>query len=230
MIPLFFVLATIHMSFFGRALYKFCKGEKSRLKIIAHYFFLFCSVLTAPGFLISLTIFECSPQNNYQQSTKCFQGYHIVLMFMALITTIWLLLANIFKIIFYINRNPFKFPYYTCSSNLWMLGNLILKLAPAIFVIIDPNLQFDVLYIVSYAALNLGYLVFFRFFQPYYRSNGFFEKNSLYSEVITAIVITFFIPLYFISEKYEKNCVFLSSWMIGGIISSYFTMYFREKR
>lgn len=148
-------------------------------------------------------------------------------MFMALIIIVWLFLANIFKIIFYINRNPFRFPYYTCSSNLWMIGSLVLKLAPAIFVIIDPKLEFNVLYIVSFAALNLGYLAFFRFFQPYYRSNQFCDQISLHSETITPIVITFFIPIYFLSGKYEQNCIFLSSWLIAIMISCYIVMYFK---
>ena len=121
---------------------------------------------------------------------------------MACIIVIWLFATFIYQFMFYITRNPFVFCYYTCSNNLWMLGKLLLKLAPAIFLVIDSELKFDVLYFVSLIALNSGYLFGFRFMFSYYRSNQHIESVLLRCETCSTVVVISLIPLHFISSMF----------------------------
>ena len=214
LIPLFFCIVAAHLGVYARSFYKFTRGEQSRLKVIAHYFFVASSTLAAPGFLLNINIFTCSESSPYSTSGKCYEGFHIILLIMAFVNNLWLIGATAYKTLLYIDRNPFVSNYFSCSSNLWMLGNLVIKIAPPLYLIFDPIMQYNVLYIVSIAILNLSPLAIFRFFLPYYRNCLTIDTITLRFDALTLMVISSFIPIHF-SSYIPANCVFVLSWVVG---------------
>lgn len=91
-------------------------------------------------------------------------------MILALLNLLWLIFCIFFVFIFYVNRDPFASDYYGSSSNLWMLGKFIIKLAPVIYINVDPYLDFNVLYIVSFAGINLLNFGIFKIMWPFFRN------------------------------------------------------------
>lgn len=199
----------------ARAFYKFKQNSESRLALPVHCLFCLTIVIFSPSFLINLATLVCSSSSPYHQTRTCYSGYHILLSLMSIVNLIWLFFVVTYQVMFYMSRNPFLPSYYSCSSNLWMLGKFVAKIGPAIFLVMDVNLNFKVLYIVSLTAFNAGYLAVFRFMWPYFRTSQFIEKIVLRFEALVVCVTASFMPLFFLSPTTPSNAVFYSSWVVG---------------
>lgn len=123
-----------------------------------------------PLLLTSSAVLVCSPTSPYYNGMTCYEGFHIFLCALALLNIFWLILCVLYVGLLYYTRNPFEFGYFSVSSNLWIFGKLLQRIFPVIFLTVDTNLEFNVLYLVGISAISLGYLFIFRFLLPYYRS------------------------------------------------------------
>jgi hypothetical protein len=167
LIPIFFAITIFHISIFIYSL----KTTDSRLTIVVHYlFFITNTILTTPNLLINLSILACTQTSPFTKSFTCFQDFHVVYVIFACLNIIWLLFCTIFVFTFYVSRNPFSKDYFSTSSNIWILAKLLIKIAPAVYLNIDPDLQFNVLYVVSFAGINLLYFGIFKIMWRYFRS------------------------------------------------------------
>lgn len=61
----------------------------------------------------------------------------------------------LYMAIFFFDPKPFYNNYLSSRNGFYFLGKLIIKLAPAIFIVVDPKLNYNVLYIVMLAGLQL---------------------------------------------------------------------------
>lgn len=135
-----------------------------------YIFFLSNTILISPNLLASISVLTCTSSNPFTRQFTCFQSIHILYVILAFLNLGWVLFCTFFTFAFYINRDPFTSGYYGSSSNLWMLGKFLLKLAPVIYINVDPNLDFAVLYVVSFAALNLINFGVFKVMWPFFRN------------------------------------------------------------
>ena len=67
-------------------------------------------------------------------------------------------------------NDPLSTDFYATSFNLWILARFLLKISPIIYINVDPNLKFGVLYSVSFAGINLVYFVAFKLMWPEHRN------------------------------------------------------------
>ena len=171
MMPIFAFFCILHIIIIVITA-KDAESEKPhRLCILTHYFFIIInSILMAPLMLVSIVTIACSSESVYHSGKTCFEGYHIVQIVMGIICIVWGIICTVYIGLFYHTRNPFEFGFFSTSSNFWAFGKLLQKMYPPIFLILDQNLKYNVLYIVGVAGLTAGYLFVFRFMYPYYRS------------------------------------------------------------
>lgn len=111
----------------------------------------------------------CEINNPYSHNIECYQNYHIVLLIFSIINIAWILICTIFIFVLYTNKNPFYTDYYSTSTNNWVFIKFILKIAPIIYININPTLSYGNLYTVGFAILNVVYFGF-KIFWPYYRN------------------------------------------------------------
>ena len=123
-----------------------------------------------PILLSSIICFGCSSTSVYHEGRVCFEGYHLFMCCMALISITWIFICTGYMSLFYHTRNPFKFGFFSTSSNLWVTGKLLQKMFPPLFLVFDQQLKYNVLYIFGTVGMSFGYFFIFRFMYPYYRS------------------------------------------------------------
>lgn len=140
---------------------------------------------------------------------------------MSSLAILWSFLCTLFVCLFYVCKDPLALGYFSTSSNLWLLAKFILKLAPVVYINIDPMLQYGVLYSVSYAGLNLVYFGAFKIMWPYNRKSKSLEYFIIRCEMIINFVVGFFIFLQFFSLEDPFNIVFVSSILMGVIFGEF---------
>ena len=133
---------------------------------------LYSTVLTIPMFQTSLTAFYCSSDNPFTSIQNCYIDAHILIAILGVLNFVWLVVVSAYYMMYYYSRNPFSDNFMTCSNNWHSLGKLVIKIAPMIYMMYDPQFNFPVLFLVVMNLAYFGYLIVFsKFLFSFYRYN-----------------------------------------------------------
>lgn len=146
-----------------------------------------------------MSVLVCNETSPFSTRFVCYQGAHVIYLIMGCLTILWLFLCTLFVFLFYTCKDPFAQGYFSTSSNLWLLAKFILKMCPVVYINIDFDLRYGVLYSVSYAGLNLVYFGAFKIMWPYNRKSKSLEYFVIRCEIVVIFVVSFFIFLQFFS-------------------------------
>lgn len=170
-----FTITLSHIIIFLYTIFK-----ESRLKSIAHYLFiLFNSIFTLPFLITNASIIICASDNPFCINFTCYSGIHIFYVVMACFNLAWIVSCTLFVFLFYQDRNLLSSNLFAASSNLWLLAKFIMKLAPVIFIVADPNLSFGVLYSIGFAGLNFAIFGALKVLWPYFHSFPMVENFKI---------------------------------------------------
>lgn len=131
-----------------------------------YLFLLFNTIILIPFLHANVSILPCSSTSPFSHNFTCYEGSHIVYLMLACVNIIWSIFCIFFVFMLCTKNDPLSTDFYATSFSLWILAKFLLKISPIIYINVDPNLKFGVLYTVSFAGINLVYFVAFKLMWP----------------------------------------------------------------
>lgn len=206
------------------------KGNYRSVHLGQYLFAIFHFIAMGPCLFVFSTNLVCYANNPFSQNFECFSRIHILYFCLALVGMIWCLFCLLYIYFFTLNLNPFSSGMFSCSSNLWVLGKFITKLASVVFILADPELKYDVLYLVSLSGINLANFAAIKMMWPLYWFNPTIDNFVTRCIVLVITVTGFFIPLLFFYDQDPNNILFISSWVLGLLLGQFFVTFFHQQK
>lgn len=156
----------------------------------------------SPLLLVSASVLVCNQDNHPYLSSyispACYTEFHGFLSFLAVLMIAYYITFGMYLSIFYFDPKPFTIHYFSSPNSLYFLGKLVIKLAPAIFIVVDPDLQFDVLFIVMNAGLELVYIGIFYVMWPTHKIHTTIDNIEFRGHILSLFVLLSFIAIHFL--------------------------------
>lgn len=99
-----------------------------------------------------------------------------------------------------------------------------------VFILADPELKYDVLYLVSLSGINLANFAAIKMMWPLYWFNPTIDNFVTRCIVLVITVTGFFIPLLFFYDQDPNNILFISSWILGLLLGQFFVTFFHQQK